>query len=292
MSEQTMVTVRIKRFNPDVDKKPYYQDYQIELTAEKTVLDALEEIKATQDGSLTFRRSCRHAICGSCAMMVNRRNTLVCTKPLISVANEGGLFSKQNTVMIEPLPYLPIIKDLVVDRSVFWEQYRAIKPWLIPPDEVPTREYRVSQAEVDAMEQAETCIMCGACYSSCPVVAGNKDYLGPHAMLKVFMRAIDPRDQGIDERLDGIANANGAFRCHQVINCIDACPKGLNPAKAIAQLATMSLKSGRLSAERAARLQTLIDSADDPALQPENAHDDHDTPQPQVMADTIPVVEQ
>lgn len=275
MSPNKMITVRVKRFNPDTDKKPYYQDYPIELTSEKTVLDALEEIKANLDGSLTFRRSCRHAICGSCAMMVNRRNTLVCTKPLASVVSKGGLFSKPDIVLIEPLPYLPIIKDLVVDRSAFWEQYLAIKPWLIPPDVTPEKEYRVSQQEVDAMEQAETCIMCGACYSSCPIVAGNKQYLGPHAMLKVFLRVMDPRDQAIEERLDSIATENGAFRCHQVVNCIDACPKGLNPAKAIATIAKMSLRTGKHSAERAERLKTLIASADDPALHPVDAHHDH-----------------
>ncbi|MFQ3647310.1 MAG: succinate dehydrogenase iron-sulfur subunit [Anaerolineae bacterium] len=263
-----MITVRIRRFNPDTDSRPYYQNYRIELTNEKTVLDALEEIKATQDGSLTFRRSCRHAICGSCAMMVNRRNTLVCTKPLAAVVNEGGLFSQADTVMIEPLPYLPVIKDLVVDRTVFWEQYRAVKPWLIAPDHVPLREYRVSQEEVDAMEQAETCIMCGACYSACPVIASNKEYLGPHALLKAFMRVMDPRDQGIEERLTSVATANGAFRCHKVANCIDACPKGLNPAKAISTLAKMSLRIGKHTAERAERLKTLIAEADKQTPEP------------------------
>lgn len=256
------VTVKIKRYNPDTDKKPYWKDYTIELTEDKTVLDALEEIKANQDGSLTFRRSCRHAICGSCAMMVNRRNTLVCTTPLKAVVNDGGLFAAKDTVTIEPLPYLPIIKDLVVDRSAFWEQYQAVKPWLMPPDVVPEKEYRMSQEEVEAMEQAETCIMCGACYSSCPVVAGNKNYLGPHAMLKTFLRVMDPRDQVPEERLDMIANANGAFRCHQVVNCIDACPKGLNPAKAIATLGKMSLRSGRIKGERAERMKKLIADAE------------------------------
>jgi len=285
MTESKMITVRIKRFNPDVDKKPYYQEYPLELTPEKTVLDALEEIKATQDGSLTFRRSCRHAICGSCAMMINRQNTLVCTKPLASVMSKGGLFSKPDVVLIEPLPYLPIIKDLVVDRSAFWEQYRTIRPWLIGPDKTPDKEYRMSQEEVDAMEMAETCIMCGACYSSCPVVAGNKQYLGPHAMLKVFLRVMDPRDKAIDERLDSIAHSNGAFRCHMVVNCIDACPKGLNPAKAIAQLAKMSLRTGTHTAEREARLKELIASAEDPALQPALKGDN----QGMIDLDAIPV---
>ncbi len=258
MTVSKMVTVRVKRFNPEQDEKPYYQNYQVMASSDKTVLDALEEIKATQDGSLTFRRSCRHAICGSCAMMVNRQNTLVCTKPLLTVANEGGWFSKKDTVLIEPLPYLPVIKDLVVDRSVFWEQYQRVKPWLIPSTDTPEKEYRMSQAEVDALKLAETCIMCGACYSACPIIASNKDYLGPHALLKAFMRIMDPRDQAPNERLDEGATENGAFRCHKVSNCIDACPKGLNPAQAISELAKASLRSGKLSQGRAERLKTLI----------------------------------
>lgn len=268
-------TIRIRRFNPETDQKAYWQDYEVALTEGKTVLDALEEIKAIQDGSLTFRRSCRHAICGSCAMMVNRRNTLVCTKPLAEVAEEGGLFKKKGVVTIEPLPYLPVIRDLVVDRTVFWEQYEKVRPWLMNPETVPQREYRMSQEEVDAMQQAETCIMCGACYSSCPIIAGNKQYLGPHAMLKTFLRVMDPRDTAIEERLDQIADSNGAFRCHQVVNCIDACPKGLNPAQAIATLAKMSMRTGQHTAERARRLEELIASADDPVLVPAGkAHDD------------------
>ncbi len=270
-----MVTVRIKRFNPDTDKKPYWDDFEIELTPDKTVLGALEEIKMNLDGSLTFRRSCRHAICGSCAMMVNRQNTLVCTKPLWeAVEQSGGLFSRKGVVTIEPLPYLPVIKDLVVDRTVFWEQYTAMKPWLEGPDQVPEKEYRVSPEEVAAMEQAETCIMCGACYSACPVVAGNKQYIGPHAMLKAFLRIMDPRDTIPEERLEAIAHADGAFRCHQIVNCIDACPKGLNPAKAIATIGKLSLRSGKIQGERARRIQELIDSADEvtPPVDPNGAN--------------------
>ncbi len=265
MQEQKTITVRVKRYNPDQDKKPYFQDYPVDLTGDKTVLDALEEIKATQDGSLTFRRSCRHAICGSCAMMVNRQNTLVCTKPLASVVNEGGFFGKKDTVTIEPLPYLPVIKDLVVDRSIFWEQYEKVKPWLIPPDTIPEKEFRMSQEEVDAMHNAETCIMCGACYSSCPIIAGSKEYLGPHAILKAFLRIMDPRDSAPDERLDAIATEKGALRCHKVSNCIEACPKGLNPAMAISGVAKMALRADRLSKDRAERLKTLISAIEESA---------------------------
>ena len=260
----TTVTVRIKRFNPDNDAQPRWQDYPVTMTPDSTVLSTLEDIKSHQDGSLTFRRSCRHAICGSCAMMVNRRNTLICTKPLQDAHEEsGGLFGKKGVITIEPLPYIPVIKDLVVDRSVFWEQYEAMRPWLIPSENAnPQKEYRMTQAEVDAMQQAETCIMCGACYSSCPIIAGNKQYPGPHALLKLFMRVMDPRDSVPDERIEQVATEYGAFRCHKVVNCIDACPKGLNPAQAISTLAKQSLRTGKIKGERAKRLQELIDSVD------------------------------
>ncbi|MEJ2748077.1 MAG: 2Fe-2S iron-sulfur cluster-binding protein [Anaerolineae bacterium] len=169
----TKTTIRIQRFNPDKDKKPYFDEFVIEPTSDTTVLDALHMVKAEQDGSVTFRRSCRHAICGSCAMNVNGSNMLVCKTPLRSVTDKKGM------VTIRPLPYLPIIKDLVVDRSSFWKQYQRVKPWLIPPDNVPEQEFRVSPEEVKALNDAETCIMCGACYSSCQVIAMNKEYIGP-----------------------------------------------------------------------------------------------------------------
>lgn len=244
--------IKIKRFNPDNDKKPYWQTFQVEMTPETTVLSALEDIKANQDGSLTFRRSCRHAICGSCAMMINRKNTLVCTKPLAEVLD------KKNEVMIEPLPYLPVIKDLVVDRTVFWDQYQRIKPWLVPPTETPEKEFRILPAEVAEFENAETCIMCGACFSACPVVAGNKRYIGPHALLKAFLRVMDPRDTIPKERLEIVSTTDGSYRCHMVLNCIDACPKGLDPAKAIARLANLGLHMNTVESERVERQKDLI----------------------------------
>ncbi len=246
-----MVTVRIQRYNPDVDEKPYFQDYQVELTSDKTILDTLEEIKTEQDGSVTYRRSCRHSICGSCAMNVNRRNMLVCTKPLRDEIDRSG------RITIRPLPYLPVIRDLVVDRSIFWDQYQRVKPWLIPPDDVPEKEFRMTPEEVAALEQAETCIMCGACYSSCAIPATKKDYIGPHALLKAFLRVLDPRDTIPTERLEIIGTADGAYRCHKILNCIDACPKNLDPAKAIAVLSNLALKRKDLEAARTKRQATL-----------------------------------
>jgi succinate dehydrogenase / fumarate reductase, iron-sulfur subunit len=247
----TQVTVRIQRFNPDVDKKPYLDEFQVELAPGKTILDALHEIKEKDDGSVTFRRSCRHAICGSCAMNVNGTNMLVCDAPL------QDFLDRKKRVTIRPLPYLPIIKDLVVDRTSFWEQYLRVKPWLIPPDDVPEKEFRMSPEEVKALENAERCIMCGACYSACQVVAMNKKYIGPHALLKAFMRILDPRDNAPTDRLTELDQGDGVYRCHTIFNCIDACPKDLNPTQAIETLRKLVMKRQAYEAARTERQQTL-----------------------------------
>ena len=239
------VTIRVQRFNPDVDQKPYWQEFPVPMTPDTTILDALHYIKAELDGSLTFRRSCRHAICGSCAMNVNGANMLACKTPLRSKLD------RQGRVTIRPLPYLPIIKDMVVDRTSFWEQYQRVKPWLVPPADIPEKEFRISPAEVEALNHAETCIMCGACYSACQVVALNKQYIGPHALLKSFLRVLDPRDSISGERLKEVSDYDGVFRCHTIFNCIDACPKNLNPTQAIETLRKLAQK--RRAFERARR---------------------------------------
>ncbi|MEJ2510432.1 MAG: succinate dehydrogenase iron-sulfur subunit [Anaerolineales bacterium] len=242
-------TIRIQRFNPDKDKKPYFQNFVVSYTRDTTLLDALHEIKSHQEGSLTYRRSCRHAICGSCAMNVNGKNMLVCNSPLQEHINRRGV------VTIRPLPYLPIIKDLVVDRTKFWEQYLRVKPWLITNSVSPEKEYRVSPEEVAALNSAETCIMCGACYSACTVVGTSENYIGPHALLKSFLRVIDPRDEGVSERLLEVGTHEGAFRCHTIFNCIDACPKNLDPTKAIETLRKLAVK--RLAFEETKKQRQL-----------------------------------
>ena len=244
--------VRIQRFNPDLDPKPYLESFEIPVAQDTTVLDALHFIKTTLDGSVTYRRSCRHAICGSCAMNINGRNTLVCNTPLKDVLDRKG------QVTIRPLPYLPIIKDLVVDRTSFWEQYLRVKPWLIPPQDVPEKEYRMSPEEVAALENAETCIMCGACYSACQVVALNKKYIGPHALLKSYLRVMDPRDSAPGDRLLDLDRGDGVYRCHTIFNCIDACPKNLNPTQAIETLRKLVAKREALEASRRERQKKLM----------------------------------
>lgn len=245
------VTVRVQRFNPDVDKKPYLDEFQVQMTPDTTILDALEGIKAEQDGSVTFRRSCRHAICGSCAMNVNGHNVLVCHEPL------RKHLDRRNRVTIRPLTYLPIIKDLVVDRTSFWQQYLRVKPWLIPADNVPETEFRVMPEEVEALNNAEKCIMCGACYSACPVVATHKQYIGPHALLKSFMRVLDPRDSAPAERLAEVGTDEGVYRCHTIFNCIDACPKDLDPTKAIETLRKLAQKRQAYEKSRRQRQSSL-----------------------------------
>jgi succinate dehydrogenase / fumarate reductase, iron-sulfur subunit len=224
------VTFKILRFNPEKDRKPHFETYPLETTSGLTVLEGLNEIYGYQDGSLTYRRSCRSAICGSCVMRISGTNLLAC-KTQVRDVTTGGI------VTVEPLPYLKIIKDLVVDRTPFWHSYEAIKPWLVtngtPP---PEKENRIDPSYVVALHDAETCIQCGACYSACPIVALDPKYLGPAALLKAFRFEMDPRDHGTVDRMRVLDNLHGLWRCHTVYNCIDACPKNLNPTFAIEEL--------------------------------------------------------
>lgn len=249
--ERENAKIRIQRFDPEKDSKPYFDSFQVPLANDPTVLDALQLIKTTMDGSVTYRKSCRHKICGSCAMNVNGRNMLVCHQPLRRHLNRRG------EVTIRPLPYLPIIRDLVVDRAAFWQQYLRVKPWLVPPENIPEKEFRVTPEEVAALHDAETCIMCGACYSACTVVGLTKEYIGPHALLKSFLRVLDPRDAIPGERLADLSGGDGVARCHTIFNCIDACPKGLDPTRAIETLRALSRKREAYEAERRERQRTL-----------------------------------
>lgn len=245
------ITVKIQRFNPDVDSKPRLDTFTVEATPDTTILDTIEHIKADIDGSLTFRRSCRHAICGSCAMNINGKNGLICNSPILQHVN------RKKEITIRPLPGLPLIKDLVVDRTRFWEQYLRVKPWLIPPDDVPEKEYRMTPEEVEALLDAEKCIMCGACFAACPIAGIQPSYIGPHALQKQYQRVMDPRDTAIAERLDEVEAHDGIYNCRTVGTCIDDCPKGLNPTQTISTLRLIAMKRARYEQERQARQQTL-----------------------------------
>jgi succinate dehydrogenase / fumarate reductase iron-sulfur subunit len=227
------VTFKVFRLNPEKDTQPHYQAFELDMPKGATVLDGLREIKDHHDGSLTYRRSCRSAICGSCGVCVNGHSMLACRTQISSVMDGG-------TLTVEPLRYQKIIKDLVVDRTPFWESYARIKPWVVPAsDRVPEKENLISPQEVAAFGDAETCIQCGVCYSSCSIVLLDPGYLGPAALLAAYRYIADSRDTIRKERLRIVSQADGVWRCHTVFNCMEACPKSLNPTWAIGQLKMM-----------------------------------------------------
>jgi succinate dehydrogenase / fumarate reductase iron-sulfur subunit len=224
------VTFKIFRLNPEKDALPHYQTFELDAPKGATVLDGLREIKDHHDGSLTYRRSCRSAICGSCAVCVNGHSMLAC-KTQISDVMDGGV------VTVEPLRYQKIVKDLVVDRSPFWENYARVKPWVVPDStNLPEKENLISPQEVAAIGGAEICIQCGVCYSSCPIVLTDPGYLGPAALLAAYRYIADSRDTIRGERLRIVSRSEGVWRCHTVFNCLESCPKGLDPTWAIGQL--------------------------------------------------------
>ena len=224
----------IYRYDPDKDEKPYMQDYDIRLAAtDKMLLDALLRIKSIDD-SLSLRRSCREGVCGSDAMNINGRNGLSCITPL------SGL---KEPVEIRPLPGLPVIRDLIVDMTQFFQQYHSIKPYLINNDPPPETERLQSPEERAALDGAYECILCACCSTSCPSFWWNPDkFVGPAGLLQAYRFLADSRDQATAERLDNLEDPYRLFRCHSIMNCADACPKGLNPTEAIGKIKDMMVK--------------------------------------------------
>jgi succinate dehydrogenase / fumarate reductase iron-sulfur subunit len=226
----------IYRFNPDTDKQPRMQAFELqddELDREMMLLDALLVLKA-QDETLSFRRSCGEGVCGSDGMNVNGTNRLACITPL---------FSLKSPVVINPMPGLPVIRDLVVDMEQFYNQYRAVKPYLINNDPEPEVEHLQSPADRDRLDGLYECILCGCCSTSCPSFWWNPDkFLGPAALLQSWRFLADSRDQATDERLAGLDGPFKLFRCHTIMNCVEVCPKGLNPTRAIGRIKELMVK--------------------------------------------------
>lgn len=224
----------IYRYNPDKDEKPYMQDYDIQLApTDKMLLDALLRIKSIDD-SLSLRRSCREGVCGSDAMNINGRNGLSCVTPLNSLTEP---------VEIRPLPGLPVIRDLIVDMTQFFQQYHSIKPYLINNDPPPETERLQSPEERAALDGVYECILCACCSTSCPSFWWNPDkFVGPAGLLQAYRFLADSRDQATAERLDNLEDPYRLFRCHSIMNCVDACPKGLNPTEAIGKIKDMMVK--------------------------------------------------
>jgi len=223
-------TFRIYRFDPDGGETPRIDSFELDMSGcGPMVLDALIQIKGTVDSSLTFRRSCREGICGSCAMNINGVNRLACT----TFAQEMG-----QEVRIYPLPHMSVVKDLVPDLTEFYAQYASIKPWLQTRSPAPPDQERLqSKQEQERIDRPGACILCACCSTACPSYWWNSDrFLGPAALLAAYRWIVDTRDEATGERLDALEDPFRLYRCHTIMNCTDVCPKDLNPAKAIAEI--------------------------------------------------------
>jgi len=221
------ITMRIKRYNPEKDVKPYFKEYVVEAEGTDRVLDALNHIKWYEDGELSYRRSCAHGICGSDAMRINGRNRLAC-KMLM-----GEVGSK---VTIEPLLGFTVLKDLIVDMDKFFDAYKSVKPYLISDDAPSAGERLQSQHERDRFEDTTKCILCAACTTACPITWTNDEFIGPAAIVNAHRFIFDSRDRGSTERLKILSQRSGVFRCRTIFNCTDACPRGIEITKAIEEV--------------------------------------------------------
>jgi succinate dehydrogenase / fumarate reductase, iron-sulfur subunit len=220
---------RVYRYDPDSEANPRIDTYFIDLDdCAPMVLDGLLYIKNKIDPTLTLRRSCREGICGSCAMNIDGANTLACTKAMDDI---------NGPIRIYPLPHMPVVKDLVPDLSTFYEQHRSIEPWLKTTTPPPETEWLQSKPEREKLDGLYECILCACCSTSCPSYWWNGEkYLGPAVLLQAYRWLIDSRDQAQTERLDNLEYPFKLYRCHTIMNCDQVCPKGLNPARAIAEI--------------------------------------------------------
>jgi len=226
---------RIYRYDPEAGQNPRYDSFEVDLdSCGPMVLDALIKIKSEQDPSLTFRRSCREGICGSCAMNMGGRNGLACTTAIEDLKGD---------VRITPLPHMDVIKDLVPDFTHFYAQYASIQPWLKTKSAPPSGERLQSPEDRAKLDGLYECILCACCSTSCPSYWWNSEkFLGPAILLQAYRWLADSRDEAADERLAQLDDAFKLYRCHTIMNCANACPKGLNPAKAIAETKKMELE--------------------------------------------------
>ncbi|AMK78276.1 MULTISPECIES: succinate dehydrogenase iron-sulfur subunit [Methylomonas] len=230
----------VYRWDPDSGENPRIDTYEIDMDqCGPMVLDAILKIKNEIDSSLTFRRSCREGVCGSCAMNINGKNTLACTK---------AISDYKGTVKIFPLPHMSVVKDLVADMTHFFEQYTSIKPWLTTESEAPAEAERLQSREDRAkLDGLYECVLCACCSTSCPSYWWNSDkYLGPAILLQAYRWLADSRDENDKERLDELDESFKLYRCHTIMNCTDTCPKGLNPAKAIAEIKKLLVERDHL----------------------------------------------
>ena len=230
-----VVRFSIYRYDPDRDDKPRMQNIEVELQpTDKMLLDALMRIKISVDDSLSFRRSCREGVCGSDAMNINGKNGLAC------ITNLRDL---KEPIVLKPLPGLPVIRDLIVDMTQFFKQYHSVSPFLINDTPPPEKERLQSPQEREELDGLYECILCACCSTSCPSCWWNPDkFVGPAGLLQAYRFIADSRDQATSERLDNLEDPYRLFRCHTIMNCVDVCPKGLNPTRAIGKIKELMVR--------------------------------------------------
>jgi succinate dehydrogenase / fumarate reductase iron-sulfur subunit len=221
------VTLKVKRYDPEKDRKPYWQEFVVQVEETDRVLDALHKARWEHDGSLAFRRSCAHGVCGSDAMVINGANALACIELVKDVGHK---------ITLEAIRGLPVIKDLVVDMEPFFAQYRAVLPYLINNDDPGYRERLQSAEDRERFDDTTKCILCAACTTSCPVYWGNDTYVGPAAIVNAHRFIFDSRDQGSAQRLDILNEKSGVWRCRTAVNCSEACPRGIKVTQAIQEV--------------------------------------------------------
>lgn len=221
------VTLKIRRFNPETDKKPWWGKYELDVEPTDRVLDALHQVKWYQDGTLTLRRSCAHGICGSDAMRINGRNRLACK---VLIKDMG------RKITVEPILGLPVIKDLVVDMEPFMAHYRSVMPYLINDEPAPGTERLQSIEERERFDDTTKCILCAACTTACPSFWAKGEYVGPAAIVQAHRFIFDSRDRADQERLNVLAEPDGVWRCRTIYNCTEACPRDIQVTQAIAEV--------------------------------------------------------
>jgi succinate dehydrogenase / fumarate reductase iron-sulfur subunit len=221
------VRIRVQRFNPELDEAPHFSEYDLAMEPTDRVLDALNQIKWYQDGTLTYRRSCAHGVCGSDAMRINGVNRLACKVLMRDVGTE---------VTIEPLMGFRVLKDLIVDMEPFFAQYRSVLPFFINDARPPERERLQSVEDRERFDDTTKCIMCAACTTACPSFWANEDFVGPAAIVNAHRFIFDSRDDGAAERLDKLDSRDGIWRCRTIFNCTEACPRDIRITKAIGEV--------------------------------------------------------
>jgi succinate dehydrogenase / fumarate reductase, iron-sulfur subunit len=244
------VTLKIQRYLPDEDERRL-DSFTVDAPETATLLDVLDQIKDEQDGSLTYRKSCRMAVCGSCGMRMDGAAVLACKQPMAEIAESGA------QPVISPMGNLPVVKDLVVDMAPFWSKFKAVQPWLEEDGDPPVKEWRVQQEELDRIFKEALCIQCGCCVSECNSMEADPDFLGPAALAKAARFVGDARDRGRDKRLKMLNGPHGVWDCTRCYFCNERCPKGVDPRDAIAKVGAEIYSEGMLSDKGARHAQVF-----------------------------------